>query len=357
MESKTTAEFSIYYIVQGRAIDGDTNYIEHTFTDINPLEARERAFSYLKYYVQLLHQGKKIFFKQKEKIVNEEILLENINKYTISFAENNFGLDGIAIFMVINQRTNKHNDFFESNEERHLIYSVQNLSKDNVENIKRALIKEFRYYNQLNISTSKFQDELTLKDNLESESFFNNEVVYKILKTPIDFYFIALKTYQSHLFTEQVKIDFEAIDLKTTTFISKLDWHTIRIHIASFLNTDGGRIYLGKFVKNQIINCLDTNNIAICKQLLNKNVSKHFPKQKYLLTFKFVKINKILVPIIEVKVSNRMFSFYNIAENNNFYIRTKNGLQTIQETEKIAEYVMNNSEIRLSDLSELLDLL
>ena len=196
-----------------------------------------------------------------------------------------------------------------------------------------------------------------MKDNLESESFFNNEVIYKILKTPIDFYFIPLKTYQSYLFTEQVERDFKAIDLKTTTFISKLDWHTIRVHIASFFNTDGGRIYLGKFVKNQIINCVDTNNIAICNQLLNKNILKHFPKQKYFLTFRFVKINKVLVPIIEVKASFRMFSFYNIAENNNFYIRTKNGLQTIQETEKIAEYVMNNSEIRSSDLSELLDLL
>lgn len=355
METNNSIAPLIHYVIQGRSIENDNNYIEHKFIDINPLEARIKAFSHLEYYVQLLHQGKKIFFKEKEKIINEEILLENINNYDISFAENNFGLNGIAIYMVVNRQRKILNKIFDFKEERHLIYSIQNLSEYNLENIKHALIQEFRYYNQLNISTSNNQDELTLINFPGSESIFDNNVIYKILKTPINFYFIALKTYQSHLFREQVERDFKVIDLRITTFISKLDWHIINLHIASFLNTDGGKIYLGKLVKNQIVNCIDTTSISICNQLLRKNILKNFPKHKHLLSFKFVKINKVLVPVIEVKFSHRMFSFYNNNESNNFYVRTKKGLEIINETEKIAEYVLKNGEYNLSDLTDILD--
>ncbi len=333
-----TFETKIYYLVQGRSLDGTKNYIEHTFKDANPLEARKNAFSHLEYYLQLLHDGKKIFFKEKNAIVNKPVL-ENINKYDISFAENNLGLDGIAIYMVVNKKVN----------DKLLIFSIKNLSHQNIETIKNNLIKELSFYHKLNIDTSKNQDSLMLVSN--------NNITNNILKTPSNLFLEPLKTYESYSFTEKVAHDFKVIDLYKTTFISKLDWHIINKHIASFLNTEGGKIYLGKIHKYQIISCVDESNIEAYKQLLKKNISSNFPLLKHLLLFKYVKINKVLVPIIEIKVSNRKFSFYDIIKNNDFYIRTQNGIKTINDTQKIAQYVMDNSEFRLTDLNAILDLL
>lgn len=346
----------IHYLIQGRSIENDNNYIEQSFIESNPLEARKRAFLYLEYYVQLLHHGKKIFFQEKNKIIDDTILLEDINNYDISFAENNFGLDGIAVYMVVNYRTKEQNKIVENNEERHLIYSIKNLSEKNVETIKHALIKEFEYYYKLKIVTTNHQDGLTLLNSPESNGIAG-KTIYKIIKTPTNFYFKDFKTYESELFREDVAQDFKVIDLQKATFISNLDWHIVNIHIASFINTNGGKIYLGKVYKNQIINCIDEVSIAKCTQLLKKNILPNFPKQNCLISFQFVKINKVLVPVIEIRVSDGIFSFYNNLKKNNFYYRTKKGIQTINDTEKIAEYIIKNSDFRISDLNEILDFL
>lgn len=353
METKTTDKPSIYYVVQGRATDNDPNYIEHTFVNINPLDARERAFSYLEYYIQLLQQGKKIFFKEKDKLVEEEIKLEYLNNYSVSFAENNFGIDGIAIYMVINQPIDYMNKV-DIKEDRYLIYSVQNLTASTIETLKHSLIREYGYYRHSRIDTKLFESEISFY-KLPKPKFVQSNLCYRILKTPFDFYFATVKLDNSNLFCSEVTKDFKVIDLKRTTFISQLDWHKIRLHTASFLNTDGGKVYLGKFVNSKIRNCLDSKDIAECTQLLKKNVLNFFPNHKHIITFRFVKINQVLVPIIVVKASYRKFCFYDNETNNNFYFRNNNGLQKMNQTEKIADYVLKNGEYKLSDLTDILD--
>ena len=94
---------AIYYVIQGRKLENDSTYIEHTFMDINPEIARQRAFDYLEYYVQLLQQGKQLFFRENEKLVKNEVSLNDIQNATVSFAENNVGIDGIAMYMVVKE--------------------------------------------------------------------------------------------------------------------------------------------------------------------------------------------------------------------------------------------------------------
>lgn len=354
MESKKLLRPSIYYVVQGRATDNDTDYIEHVFMDVNPLNARERAFSYLEYYVQLLNQGKKIFFKEKEKIVDVEIKLEYLNNYSVSFAENNFGLDGISIYMVVNEPI-EYMDKMDNAEDRFLIYAVQNLSETKIEFIKNSLVREYGYYRHSKINTSLIEDSISFITKPKFKLVYQSNIIYTILKTPFDFFFAKVKNDDMNLYNARVAQDFKVIDLQKTTFISNLDWHTIRVQITSFLNTDGGKVYLGKVVNNKIINCINETSITKCTNLLNKNILSHFPKHKHFLSFRFVKINKILVPIIEIKGSYRKFCFYDNDTNNNFYFRSNKGLEKMNETEKIAEYVVKNSEYRLSDLNDILD--
>jgi Putative DNA-binding domain len=354
MDTNKSLKPSIYYVVQGRRTENDSDYIEHTFMNVNPLEARERAFAYLEYYVQLLQQGKKIVFKQKDKVIEEEIKLEYFNKYSVSFTENNFGIDGIAIYMVVNEPID-YMDKLDKAEDRYLIYAVQNLTEEKIENLKNSLIREYGYYRYSKIDISKEEEHVKMFTRKKNKSGYNSILAFTIIKTPFDFYFAKIKIDDSNLFCSKVANDFKVINLKNTTFISKLDWHSIRVHVASFLNTDGGKVYLGKFVNGKIINCLENKNITECTKLLKQNILKNFPKHNYKITFRFVKINQVLVPIIVVKASYRKFCFYDIETNNEFYFRNNNGLQKMNQTEKIAEYVLKNGEYKLSDLAAILD--
>jgi hypothetical protein len=354
MHANKLVKPAIYYVVQGRSTENDSNYIEHCFMELNPLEARKRAFSYLEYYVQLLQQGKKIFFKEKDKVVEDEIKLEYINNYSVSFAENNFGLDGIAIYMVVNEPI-EYMGKVDNVEDRFLIYSIQNLTEEKIENTKQSLIREYGYYIFSKIETFNYEDNLDIvsrkKTKMLNETIYN----YTIIKTPFDFYFAKIKIDDSNLFCSKVAYDFKIINLINTTFISKLDWHTIRIHITSLINTDGGNVYLGKYVNGKIINCLHSKSITEITNLLKQNILPFFPKNKNFISFRFVKINKVLIPIIIIKRYYNNYSFYDNITNNNFYYRTKNGLSIMNETEKIAEYVLKNGEYKLSDLNDILE--
>lgn len=345
---------SIYYVVQGRRTENDSDYIEHVFMNLNPLEARERAFSYLEYYIQLLQQGKKIFFKLKDKLFEEEIKLERLNNYTVLFSENNFGIDGIAIYMVVNEPI-EYMGKLDTVEDRYLIYAVQNLTEDKINNIKHSLIREYSYYRHAKIETSINEDEVNFTSNKKLKLCFQSNIVYTILKTPFDFYFAKIKTDDDNLFYKNVAYDFKVINLKKTTFISKLDWHIIRVHVASLINTKGGNVYLGKYVDGKIINCIQGKKISETTNLLKKNILPYFKNQKYYISFRFVTINKVIIPIIIVNHPYKKFSFYDNITSNNFYYRTKKGLKIISETSKIAEYVIKNGEYKLSDLADILD--
>lgn len=277
MKPKTSETPAIYYVVQGRATENNTDYIEYAFMDINPLNARERAFSYLEYYVQLLHQGKKISFKDKPNVVDREIKLEYFNNNTVSFSENNFGSDGIAIYMVVKEPI-EYMDKTDNLEDRFLIYCVQDLSEIKIETIKKSLIREYGYYRYSKIDTSKIEISISFLKKAKSKMSYQTKLTYTTLKTPFNDFFSIVKSDNSDVFNAKVVQDFKVIDLKTTTFISKLDWHTIRVHVASFLNTDGGKVYLGKFINNQMINCIEETSISKCTALLKKNISPYFPK-------------------------------------------------------------------------------
>jgi hypothetical protein len=163
-------------------------------------------------------------------------------------------------------------------EDRFLIYCVQDLSEIKIETIKKSLIREYGYYRYSKIDTSKIEISISFLKKAKSKMAYQTKLTYTTLKTPFNDFFSIVKSDNSDVFNAKVVQDFKVIDLKTTTFISKLDWHTIRVHVASFLNTDGGKVYLGKFINNQMINCIEETSISKCTALLKKNISPYFPK-------------------------------------------------------------------------------
>jgi hypothetical protein len=348
----------IYYVVQGRKVGKDSNFIEQYFMDENPLEARERAFAYMEYFVQLLHQGNQIKFKEKEKAVanDETIDLNKINNYSVSFPENNFSADGIAIYMVVNEPI-AYMNIKDTQGSRHLIYAVQNMTIERIETIKNSLIREYGYYRFLSINTSRIEEIITLRRQLKSKTKFSSlsNSIFTILKTPFDFYFAIDKHNRNFEFLSRVEKDFKVIDLRKTTFINKLNWHAIRVHICSFFNSGSGRIYLGMFQKGKMTTCFGNLSQTKCHELIKENILPYFENFSHLISVKFVKINKVLVPIIELGGANKELCFYDIENNNNFYYRSKNGLEKINDTEKIVKYAMTKNEWRLSDISSLLD--
>ena len=69
----------------------------------------------------------------------------------------------------------------------------------------------------------------------------------------------------------------------------------------------------------------------------------------------FVKINNVLVPIIEVKIFYNKPCFYDNDIENSFYYRTEKGLKIISKTEDIVSYVTENIVNNKKALNDLLD--
>ena len=88
MTTDNINQTAIYYVIQGRKLENDSTYIEHTFMDINPEIARQRAFDYLEYYVQLLQQGKQLFFRENEKLVKNNILCYPLTEFLLQLIPN-----------------------------------------------------------------------------------------------------------------------------------------------------------------------------------------------------------------------------------------------------------------------------
>jgi hypothetical protein len=128
--------------------------------------------------------------------------------------------------MVVNKPI-EFMDKLDNVEDRYLIYSVQNLTEGKIETLKNSLIREYAYYKNAKIDTSKEEDEVKSFSRKKSKLGFNSMLVFKIIKTPFDFYFAKIKIDDSYLFCTKVANDFKVINLKNTTFVSKLDWHSV----------------------------------------------------------------------------------------------------------------------------------
>ncbi|QRE33535.1 hypothetical protein H0I49_03195 [Flavobacterium psychrophilum] len=345
---------AVYYVIQGRALNNDSTYIEHTFMDINPYEARIRAFSYLEYYVQLLQQGKKIFFRENDKMVNTEIKLTEIQNYEISFSENNIGLDGLALYMVINKPITAK-DKTDKKEESYLIHAIKNLSSQSIETIKNSLIREYLYYRYFKEETSNIEDQVSLLKKTQKTGFNQPNEFYHILKTPFDFTLADFHSKINQNFRQNISKELRQNNKLKTAFVSNLDYHNIRIQMASLLNTKGGKLFLCNFKNGHILPLFEDKTIFAIKALLKKEIFAYFKKYKNLFTIHFVKINSVLVPIMEVKTVYNQPCYYGNNENNNFYYRTENGLKVMNDTESIVNYISNtilNNKEALDNLLE-----
>lgn len=93
-----------YYLVQGRDTTNSNNYIEQCFANINPFDARRRAFDYIEYLIQLLQKDNKLQFLDRNDVIQKnEVQLENINRFKVFYSENNVSQNGIALYLVLNK--------------------------------------------------------------------------------------------------------------------------------------------------------------------------------------------------------------------------------------------------------------
>lgn len=344
---------AIYYVIQGRKLENDSTYIEHTFMDINPEIARQRAFDYLEYYVQLLQQGKQLFFRENEKLVKNEVSLNDIQNATVSFAENNVGIDGIAMYMVVKEPI-LYMNILDKKEDRFLIYAIKNLSESDIETTKKSLIREYGYYKYMQIDTSKTEDEVQLISKSQKKGFGQN-LVYTTLQTPFEFRFADINTKSKQIFRNNINQELKNINLQKSAFITDLDYHNIRIQIASLFNSKGGNVFLCNFNKGIIQPFFDNKSIASITTLIKKEIFSYFPNHKYFLQIHFVRINNVLVPIIEVKIFYNKPCFYDNDIDNSFYYRTEKGLKIISKTEDIVSYITENIVNNKKALNDLLD--
>lgn len=328
----------IYYIVQGRKKNNDDDYFEQCFVDINPIIARNRAFAFFEDFSKMMYEGKQIFFRNDEnKLIKfHNFELKDTALYTVNFAENNVGIDGIALYMVVSNPIN-YIGLNDIKDQRYLIYSIQNFSNSKLKQVITSLKREYGYYRFLKIDTSTIEEEIkVLKPKISNKHLLINESA-TIISIPLNWFDLQNKINLRLENCAEIKEIVLNDNQEILEIIKDLDWNAINQNIASFLNSNGGRIILG-FDKNATESVFK-QSLFFHKNELLKEISKEFRGFESKIKVDFININSIRVAIIKVEKNIENPYFFKKEFQNIYFYRNSQGLQKTSDNKKIAKHL------------------
>jgi len=160
--------------------------IDEFFEDVNPIVAREKAFSRYQSLIDVFLLSKNIEYQSHEQ--TEEKLTDFVSSYKKEYALGNLDLEidvdfdkGLYIYFVTDPR-----DTFTTKEEviiynkKHLIHYIDNQLDSYYGDILTALRNEYIFYKNNNFDIKNYRCDIT-------SSIFESMPFITILKTPIDF--------------------------------------------------------------------------------------------------------------------------------------------------------------------------
>jgi Putative DNA-binding domain len=327
----------IYYVIQGTSIKPNGSVFNEKFVHDNPLIARKKAFDFFEYNIQLvkLQQKEAVSFK-----IKANYILDDSNVFMVSKTKQNTENRGVGLYLVINNTTIL-NDKTVQTEERFLLHVETTTTIEIIAEMKNALVREFGLYQYLNIETTFKERVIKICLNVEIE-FLPDEK--EVLKTPFDFKTADFNTSAINLFNRKIIYVLKTVFHRNTSFINVLDWHNIRTHVSSFLNTGNGYIFLGNIKNtNTISSVFEGKSLSEIATILDENISNYFPMHQNYFSFEFITINNALIVVIMFKTFVTP-CFYDNETNNNFYYRDRNGINSMNKTSRIVSYLnMQNS--------------
>lgn len=378
---------SFHYTVKAKLIryikNGEIDFIEfiEKFESQNPIEAREKAFNYYQNYIDvlLLAEGKKYHSDREARkyltsFIDSKIIKNIQNGEDEDDFGNSFG-NGIGVFMVIDEsKPDSVNDDRLGDEI--FIHGIGNISylSDNTDSIIFELQHEYDYYKHFNYDTKNKELNVVYCSRAEWEEGYRDDEpsTYNILETPFDWegfdepYWWGKPNNEPNVVHQPPKTYEELINGGETnqvefkpTLLYYYDKegeksghrmfvrHIIAKVICSFLNSNGGNLFVGVGNNKEIQGLKDDFSLVrpagkdpkdYFTLQVDKIIRDYFKSFASYISGEFTVINDIEIYVFIVFPSKNRPVFITGQNGKEFYVRFMGSCEPYTDIEQIAEY-------------------
>ena len=160
--------------------------------------------------------------------------------------------NGIGLYIVVSGFIQNANQTIQK-EDKFLLFTDINSTKETIKEMIKGLFREFGLFQYLNIPILEYKLEMGYQFG---ELLDNPRENYFILRTPFDFKRASFKLFLDRSFNNKILYLLNKNNHLMSSFINELNWHRIRIHISSFLNSKSGYIFLGNIRNTDVISSI-----------------------------------------------------------------------------------------------------
>lgn len=370
---------AIHYVVKAKLIrlkkgnEIDFLEIEEKFESQNPINAREKAFSYYQNFIDVLLEGKnKRYSSDRQARIELTSFIDPGTSTTVRIGDKEIELsdsfgNGIGVFMVIDHPL-KDKIFEDKVGEEFLIHGIGRISfSDDPQSLMDSLNHEFWYYKQLDYDTKNYKQNIDFYEYDIAETESN-----KILETPFDWTGYDLPDKNDDLYrTEELAVgenetlSFEQLikngESNQVEFKPSLLYNfssgkagisikgIIAKAICAFLNTRGGFLFIGVNDEGQVQGLEHDYKLANGKnpkdyfQLEFDQMLSHFLSFsiKNYVVGQFCSLYGKEFFVVTVSPSKNRPVFLNGKYGKEFFVRGEASTRRLKDIEEIVNYCID----------------
>lgn len=371
---------AFHYTVKAKLIrfikDGVIDFIEFNqpFENENPILAREQAFKIYQNHIDVLLQGKnKKYISDKQARADLISFIDTGTSTKIKIGEQDFEFsdshgNGIGVYLIIDQPM--EDDIIDDNVgDEYLIHGIGNISREDPQGLMDGLNHEYWYYEHYGYDTKDYKRIINFYEYDIDEAELN-----EILETPYDWTGLDIREESiDEQPQEEIKItktyaeliqggESNQVELKPTLlyFYDKegiksgyrnFVRHIIAKVICSFLNSNGGYLFVGVNDNKEIKGLQDDFSLA---QPKGKDPKDYFSLQVDKLIREYFKgiasnisgeimiVDGIEIFVFKVFPSKTKPIFIQGRNGKEFYVRLTTSCEPYTDIEEIATYCINH---------------
>ena len=376
---------AIHYIVKAKLIrfikDGEVNFLEFNekFENSNPILAREEAFRFYQNYIDVLLEGK------NKKYYNDRDARENLNSFIdpetspkikigdelVEFRDS-YG-NGIGVYFVVD-RPMQDDIFDDKIGDEFLIHLIGKSVCNEPQSLKDRLNREFKYFQHFGYEIKDYKREVNFYEYDIEEAEIN-----ELLDTPFNWTGYDVPYYGESIYDEESEIENEKLENveisksykqlieggennqvefkpcllyyhdkeKENSGYRMFIRHIIAKVICSFLNSNGGHLFVGVQDDKRLTGLSDDFSLVrpIGKDPkdyftleVDKIIREYFKSFASNISGEFTTIDGVEIYVFTVFPSKHRPVFIKGQKGKEFYVRLMGSCEPYTDIEDITAY-------------------
>mgnify|MGYP006266734907 FL=1 len=376
---------AIHYIVKAKLIrfikDGEVNFLEFNekFENSNPILAREEAFRFYQNYIDVLLEGK------NKKYYNDRDARENLNSFIdpetspkikigdelVEFRDS-YG-NGIGVYFVVD-RPMQDDIFDDKIGDEFLIHGIGKSVCNDPQSLKDSLNREFKYFQHFGYEIKDYKREVNFYEYDIEEAEIN-----ELLDTPFNWTGYDVPYYGESIYDEESEIENEKLENveisksykqlieggennqvefkpcllyyhdkeKENSGYRMFIRHIIAKVICSFLNSNGGHLFVGVQDDKRLTGLSDDFSLVrpIGKDPkdyftleVDKIIREYFKSFASNISGEFTTIDGVEIYVFTVFPSKHRPVFIKGQKGKEFYVRLMGSCEPYTDIEDITAY-------------------